>query len=330
MKLNVSLQDQKDHTVFPSPEPPARRLNKWKSLKRDILRHWQMYPLMLVPTVFLMVFNYWPMLGTQIAFRNYDPILGIWRSPWVGWQQFHALFSGPYFWPLIDNTLTLSVYYIIVSIPAQVILAIAINEVRNQRFQKFIQTITYAPYFISVVVVVGMMQILLSPTSGPLAQLFHLFGNSNPPNLLGSSSAFSSVYVWSGVWQETGYGAVIYLAALVGVSPDLYEAAKIDGATRLQKIWHIDLPSLKPTITILLILSLGGLLTVGFEKVYLLQNYLNMSHSQIIATYVYETGILNGNISFAAAVGLFQSVIALIMIVIVNYAARRVSETSLF
>ncbi len=315
------------------PDIRSPRLTSTKrraNLKRDLIKHWQLYALMTVPMAFLLVFNYWPMLGTQIAFRNYDPILGIWRSPWAGLAQFRSLFSGPYFWPLIDNTLTLSVYYIIVSIPAQVILAIALNEVRHRGFQRFIQTVTYLPYFISVVVVVGMMQILLSPTTGPFAQIFHLFGNMNPPNLLASASGFSSVYVWSGVWQETGYGAVIYLAALVGISPALYEAAKIDGATRLQKIWYIDLPSLRPTITILMILSLGGLLTVGFEKVYLLQNYLNMSHSQIIATYVYETGILDGNVSFAEAVGLFQSVIALIMIVIVNFTARRVSDTSLF
>lgn len=240
------------------------------------------------------------------------------------------VFSSPYFWPLIKNTLSLSLYYIIASVPCSVILAIALNEVRSQRFKKVVQMATYAPYFISTVVLVGMMQILLSPTSGPLAQLFHEFGVSNPPNVLGSAGGFSSIYVWSGIWQETGYGAVIYLAALAGVNPELYEAARIDGASRLQKIWYIDLPGIRPTIIILLILSMGGLLGVGFEKVYLLQNNLNLSNSEIISTYVYKTGLLDANFSFSAAIGLFNSGISLILITVVNFVARRLSDTSLF
>jgi len=299
-------------------------------MRRDMVQHWQLYPIVALPVAFLVVFSFLPIVGDQVAFRNYDPVLGMWKSPWLGFQQFHDLFSGPYFWLLIRNTLTLSLYYIVLSIPAQVLLAIAINEVRHRWFQKFVQTITYAPYFISVVVLVGMMEILLAPSIGPMANIFHALGYSSAPDLLGSGAAFPSLYVWSGVWQETGYGAVIYLAALTGVNPELYEAAKMDGATRLQKIWNIDLPSLKPTITILLILSLGGLLTVGFEKVYLLQNPLNLNSSQIISTYVYEIGILDGNISFAAAVGLFQSVIAMVMIFAVNFAAGRFSDTTLF
>jgi len=299
-------------------------------MRRDIVQHWQLYPIVALPVAFLVVFSFFPIVGDQVAFRNYDPVLGMWKSPWVGLQQFHDLFSGPYFWLLIRNTVTLSLYYIVVSIPAQVILAIAINEVRHRWFKKFVQTITYAPYFISVVVLVGMMEILLAPSIGPLASIFHSLGHSSAPDLLGSSSWFPSIYVWSGIWQETGYGAVIYLAALAGVNPELYEAAKMDGATRLQKIWNIDLPSLKPTITILLILSIGGVLTVGFEKVYLLQNALNLNSSQIISTYVFEIGILNGNISFAAAVGLFQSLIAMIMVLGVNFAAGRFSDTTLF
>lgn len=300
------------------------------ALKKRIVRHWPLYVIIALPTAFLIVFSFWPMVGVQIAFRNYSPVLGVWKSPWIGLQQFDLFISSPYFWPLVKNTLSLSVYYLVVSIPCSVILALALNEVRNVRFKKAVQMFTYTPYFISTVILVGMMQIILSPTSGPLALIFHQFDASNSSNLLASSQGFSSIYVWSGVWQETGYGAVIYLAALAGVNPELYEAAKIDGASRLQKIRFIDLPGISPTVIILLILSVGGLLSVGFEKVFLLQNNLNLSKSEIISTYVYKTGLINADFSFAAAIGLFNSVVGLILILIVNLAARKVSDSSLF
>ena len=300
------------------------------AMKRSIVRHWPLYVIIALPTAFLIAFSYWPMLGVQIAFREYSPVLGVWKSPWIGLEQFQSFISSPYFWPLVKNTLSLSVYYIAVSIPCAVILAIALNEVRSVRFKKVVQMFTYAPYFISTVILVGMIQIILSPTSGPLALVFHQFGISNPPNLLGSASGFSSIYVWSGIWQETGYGAVIYLAALAGVNPELYEAAKIDGASRLQKIRYVDLPGISPAMIILLILSVGGLLSVGFEKTFLLQNNLNLSKSEIISTYVYKTGLVNADFSFASAIGLFNSVVGLILISIVNYTARKVSDSSLF
>ncbi|SFD49481.1 putative aldouronate transport system permease protein [Paenibacillus catalpae] len=301
-------------------------------MKRSIAlkRHWPLYAIIALPTAFLIVFSYWPMLGVQIAFRNYSPVYGIWKSPWVGLRQFELFLTSPYFWPLVKNTLSLSVYSLVVSIPCSILLAIALNEVRHARFKKTVQMFTYAPYFISTVILVGMIQIILSPTSGPLALLFHLLGDTNPPNVLASANGFSSTYVWSGIWQETGYGAVIYLAALASVNPELYEAAKIDGATRLQKIRYIDLPGIRSTIIILMILSVGGLLSVGFEKVYLLQNNLNLSRSEIISTYVYKAGLVNADFSFAAAIGLFNAIIGLILISIVNYTARKVSDNSLF
>ncbi|WP_435164944.1 ABC transporter permease [Paenibacillus glycanilyticus] len=301
-------------------------------MKRSIAlrRHWPLYAIIALPTAFLIVFSYWPMLGVQIAFRNYSPVYGIWKSPWVGFRQFDLFLSSPYFWPLVKNTLSLSIYSLAVSIPCSILLAIALNEVRHARFKKTVQMFTYAPYFISTVILVGMIQIILSPTSGPLALLFHLFGDANPPNVLASADGFSSTYVWSGIWQETGYGAVIYLAALASINPELYEAAKIDGATRLQKIRYIDLPGIQSTIIILMILSVGGLLSVGFEKVYLLQNNLNLSRSEIISTYVYKAGLVNADFSFAAAIGLFNAIIGLILISIVNYTARKVSDNSLF
>lgn len=303
---------------------------KTQLILKRVARHWQLYLVLALPTAFLITFNYIPMLGVQIAFRNYSPVFGIWRSPWIGMQEFNMFFQSPYFAPIIENTLTLSIYYILVATPCTVFLALALNEVKHERFKKIVQSVTYAPYFISTVVLIGMMQILLSPDTGLLSQIYHMFGVQNPPNVLGNANTFSSLYVWSGIWQETGYGAVIYLAALANVNPELYEAARIDGASRFRRMIHVDLPALKPTIIILLILSVGGLLSVGFEKVYLLQNDLNLSNSEIIATYVYKIGLLNANFSFAGAVGLFNSLVGFVLILSVNFVAKKVSETSLF
>jgi len=293
-------------------------------------RHWQLYFVIALPMAFLVTFNYWPLIGLQIAFRNYNPIQGMWHSPWVGLSQFRAFIDGPYFWPVLRNTLRISLYSVVIGTPATIILALAINEVKHARFKRLAQMVSYAPYFISTVVVVGIIQIVLSPDSGPLLQMANLFGVHHLPHLMASPSAFPSIYVWSGIWQETGYGAVIYLAALSSVNPELYEAARIDGASRLQRIRHIDLPSITPTIVILLVMSVAGLLNVGFEKAFLLQNPLNNSSSEVISTYVYKTGLLDSNFSFAAAVGLFNSIVGLVLLVIVNFVARFVSDESLF
>ncbi len=304
--------------------------SRFKETLRRILKHWQLYLVIAVPTAFLITFNYVPMLGAQIAFKDYSPVKGIWGSPWVGLKEFKLFFKSPYFWPIISNTLTISIYYLIVSLPATIILALALNEVKHQRFKKIVQMFTYAPYFISTVVLVGMMDIILAPTSGLWGQVFRAFGVQNVPNILGDPGAFPSLYVWSGIWQETGYGAVIYLAALSNVNPELYEAAKIDGASRFKKMLYIDLPAIKPTIIVLFILAVGGILGVGFEKVYLLQNPLNLSTSEIIATYVYKIGLQNANFSFGVAVGLFNSVVGFLLIFTANMLSRKYSETSLF
>jgi putative aldouronate transport system permease protein len=303
--------------------------SRWRDARAKIRRHWQLYLVIALPTAFLITFNYIPMVGVQIAFRDYNPIGGMWGSPWIGWQEFQFFVQSPYFWPLIQNTLTLSLYALLIGTPATVILALALNEVKHAAFKRAVQMVTYAPYFISTVVLVGMMEIILSPTNGLLNQLTAVVG-VHPPDLLGSPTAFPSLYVWSGVWQETGYGAVIYLAALANVNLELYEAARIDGASRWQKILHIDFPAIRPTVIILTILAVGNLMGVGFEKVYLLQTPLNLSSSEIIATYGYKNGLLDANYSFAAAVGLFNSVINFLLILIVNFVAKRVSDTSLF
>jgi len=297
---------------------------------RKISRHWQLYCVIAIPLAFLVTFNYIPMLGALIAFKNYNPIQGIWHSPWVGMKYFSDFFQSPFFWPVIKNTLVVSIYSLFVGVPAGIFLALALNEVKHPRFKRLVQLMTYAPYFISTVVLVGMMQILLSPTVGLVGQFARLFGIDSPADIMGNPTAFPSLYVWSGIWQETGYGAVIYLAALSSVNPELYEAARIDGASRLRKIIHIDLPAILPTIIVLFILAIGQLMSVGFEKVYLLQNPLNLSTSEVITTYVYKIGLVNANYSFAVAVGLFQSVIGFILILTANLLARKTSESSLF
>jgi putative aldouronate transport system permease protein len=285
--------------------------------------------LVLLPLAFLVIFNFWPLLGAQIAFRNYNPIQGMWHSPWIGLSEFTQWVHNPEFWPIIKNTLVLSIYSLIVGTPATIILALAINEVRHRHFKKFVQTVTYFPYFISLIVLVGIMQIIFTPGSGPLNAIFNAFG-ARMPNFFASPGDFASLYVWSGVWQTTGYGAIIYLGVLSNVDPALYEAAKVDGASIIQKIRVVDFPTIRPTIIILLLLALGNILGVGFEKVFLMQNPLNLSTSQVISTYVYQTGLVQDNFSFGTAVGLFNSAIGLIMIVGANFIARRITDTSLF
>jgi len=310
------------------PKRPLRP--RPESLRRSIRRHWQLYLLVLVPLTFLVLFSYWPLLGTQIAFRNYDPIQGMWHSPWIGLEEFRQWIDNPEFRPIVTNTLVLSVYSLLVGLPATLILALALNEVRHRRFKKFVQTVTYFPYFISVIVLVGMMQIVLSPGVGLFSEVLGVFGIHNVPDYFANPGDFANLYVWSGVWQTTGYGAIIYLGVLSNVDPALYEAARIDGASILQKIRHVDIPAIQPTIVILVLLSLGNILGVGFEKVFLLQNTLNLSSSQVISTYVYNIGLVQDNFSLGTAVGLFNSAISFVLIVAANYLARRTTKTSLF
>lgn len=301
-----------------------------RSRRHRVRRHAQLYLLVALPVAFLVTFNYWPMLGAQIAFRNYNPVQGMWGSPWIGLAEFRDFAQSPLFATTVRNTLTLSLYSLIVGTPASLILALALNEVRHARFKRFAQMVTYAPYFISVVVLVGMIDIVLAPQNSLLSQTFHLVGIHQVPDLLATSGDFPSLYVWSGVWQTTGYSAVIYLAALSAVNPELYDAARIDGASRPQKIRFVDFPTIMPVVIIVLILSVGGILSVGFEKDFLMQNPLNLSTSEIISTYVYKTGLLSGNFSFATAVGLFNSVVGFILLLITNIVARFVSGVSLF
>lgn len=306
-----------------------KSISLWATAQRSFRRHWQLYLVMLPALLYFIIFRYIPMVNAVIAFKNYSVVKGIWGSPWAGFKHFEMFFENPVFWTLLKNTLGLSLYALIVGFPLPILLAIALNEIRDGFFKRSVQMITYAPYFISTVVMVSMIMLLLAPRLGVINLGLQAIGLP-AINFLGRPDMFSSIYVWSGVWQNSGYAAIVYLAALSGIDPTLYEAAKVDGASRLQKIRYIDLPGITPVAVIILILTVGSLLAIGFEKVYLLQNPLNLSTSEIIATYVYKIGLLNANFSFATAVGLFNSVINMILLVLVNTWARRVSDVSLW
>ncbi|OAH14242.1 putative multiple-sugar transport system permease YteP [Streptomyces jeddahensis] len=305
------------------------RVSMRRRARRSLTRHWTLYLLMLVPLVHLAVFKYVPMTNAVIAFKDYNVVKGVWGSQWVGLQNFQAIFDNPVFWQLVKNTFLLSFYAVLAGFPIPIILALALNEIRQGFFKRTVQMVTYAPYFISTVVVVSMTIMILSPKLGLLSHVTGFFG-VDKVDLLGDPDYFRHIYVWSDIWQTAGYSAVIYLAALSGVDQSLYEAARVDGASRLQKIWHVDLPSIMPTAVIILVLAVGNIMAVGFEKAFLLQNPLNLSASEIIATYVYKTGLLNADFSQATAIGLLNSVVNLALLVFVNFVAKRLTGSGVW
>ncbi|MGL5348132.1 MAG: ABC transporter permease [Peptostreptococcaceae bacterium] len=305
-----------------------KSLGRKKALKKA-LRSWQLYLFVSLAFLYFLIFSYLPMYGVTIAFKDYMPSQGIMGSPWVGFKHFERFFSSYYFWDLIKNTIGINVYGLIVGFPLPIILALALNEAKNEKFKKLTQTVTYAPNFISVVVMCGMVISFLAPTTGIINHFVEFLGFERIP-FMTDPKWFKTVYVLSGVWQGTGWASVIYLAALSGVDPALHEAAKIDGATRLQRIWHIDIPAILPTIMIVLIMNVGSIMGMGHEKILLLQNPLNLESSNVIATFVYQQGLIDGQYSFAAAVGLFNSVINSILLITVNKFSRKLSEVSLW
>ena len=284
---------------------------------------------MLLPAVILVImFNYAPLYGLQIAFKNYKVSLGVGGSPWIGLKNFTDFFQSYYFGTLLKNTLLLSLYTLVVGFPIPIIIALILNELKGN-FKKFTQTVLYAPHFISVVVLVSILNAMLSPSQGVVNTILEMFGMERN-YFMANPEYFRHLYVWSGVWQGMGWGAIIYLAALSGVDPSLHEAADMDGATRVQKIIHINLPAIMPTIIIMLILRMGEIASVGYEKVYLMQNSMNVETAEVISTYVYKRGIINSNYSFSTAVDLFNNVVNVILVLIANEISKRVSETSLF
>ncbi|MFD3272306.1 ABC transporter permease [Paenibacillus dendritiformis] len=298
-------------------------------MARVLRKHWQMYLLLAPVMVYFIVFHYVPMYGVQIAFKDFIATKGITGSPWVGMKHFERFYQSYYFWRLIKNTLGIGLYQLLVGFPVPILLALMINEIRGKWFKKTVQTVTYAPHFLSTVVMVGILVIFLSPDTGMINHLIRAFGGE-PISFLTEPGWFKSLYVFSGVWQQMGWSSIIYLAALSGVDPQLHEAARVDGAGRLQRIWHVNLPCIMPTIVILLILNTGSILSVGFEKVFLMQNDMNLESSDVFATYVYRSGLLGAQYSFSAAVGLFSNIVNFILLVSVNFVARKAGNTSLW
>ncbi|MCL2833546.1 MAG: ABC transporter permease subunit [Treponema sp.] len=302
---------------------------KYDKLGVKIYKNIDLY-IFLVPTVlYFIVFHYVPMAGIQLAFKKYNAVLGIWRSPWIGFKQFIDFFNYYQFWQIIWNTVSLSFYQLFANTIIPFILALLINQMPSKRFQKAVQTITYAPHFISVIVLVGILYVFMSPSTGLINFIIKFFGGS-PYFFFGESGAFSHVYVWSGVWQNSGYGTIIYLAALSNISPDLHEAAMVDGASKIQRIRHIDIPGILPTAIIILILNTGRIMNIGFQKAFLMQTSLNISASEIIPTYVYKAGLQQYRFEYATAVGLFNSVVNLLLIVTVNRIAKSLDQSSLW
>ncbi len=299
-------------------------------------RWWQLYVFLMIPVAYIFVFKYIPMLGVQIAFRDFSLSGGIWNSEWTGLNHFSRFLQNYQFKRVLRNTLILSFYSIIAGFPFPILFALALNTVNRKRFKKGVQTISYLPHFISTVVLVGIIKQVFHPTVGLLGYFSSLFGLGTPADLFASATAFPHLYVWSGVWQGFGWSSVIYLANLTSVSPELHEAAQIDGATRFQRVIHIDFPALVPTIVIMLILRTGSIMTIGFEKDYLMQTDLNLRSSEIISTYVYKMSLGAGSLgsradySYAAAVDLFNAIVNLMLISLVNGISKRVGENSLW
>ncbi|WP_317259334.1 ABC transporter permease [Paenibacillus baimaensis] len=300
-------------------------------ISRQLLKGWQLYLLLILPLLYLALFRYAPMYGAQIAFKNYSITKGIMESPWVGIANFSRFFHSYDFWRILTNTLLLSLYHLLATFPFPILLALGLNYIHHVRFRKTLQLVTYAPHFISVVVMVGLILQFLSPRIGPLASLSEWLGFTMP-NVMGDPNWFKSVYVWSDVWQHTGFSCIIFLAALAGIDPALHEAALMDGASKVRRMWHIDLPGIMPIAIIMLILNVGHIFDLGFEKVLLMQNPLNTRTSEIIDTYVYNVGLKSAvpNFSYASAIGLFKNVIAFILVMSVNQLSKKFGQSSLW
>lgn len=303
-------------------EPARKKLKK-------ILCNWQLY-LFLLPTIaYFLIFRYYPMLGLQIAFRKYKATMGMWGSPWVGWKNFQDFFNTPAFKRVLPNTLAISVGTLLISFPIPVLLALLLNQLPSRRYKKLVQTTLYAPHFISTVVLVGIITLFFALKSGIVNHIMEALGIERV-HFMGEASWFRPLYIGSEIWQSAGWGSILYLAALSAINPELHEAAVMDGANKFQRVWHIDIPGILPTIVIMFILNSGKIMAVGQEKAYLMQTSLNQETSEIISTYVYKRGLQSHQYSFATAVGMFESVVNLVLICTVNFISKRVTDSSLF
>lgn len=301
-----------------------KKINFMRILKRN----WVCYLFILPMLIYVIIFNYIPMYGIQLAFKDYRVADGIWGSAWVGLKHFKTFFESYQFKDLLWNTLSLSLYSLIAGFPMPIIFALLLNYITNVKLKKVVQMVTYAPHFISTVVYCGMILIFLS-SDGVINQLLKLIGIDSVAFLTNPSN-FRHIYVWSGVLQNIGWGSIMYISVLTSVDPTLHEAATVDGATRFQRLLHIDLPAIVPTMVIMLIMRAGEIMDLGFEKAFLLQNNINLDYSEIIATYVYRIGIKGGQFSYSSAIGLFNNVINMVLLVVVNKIAKKVSDVSLW
>lgn len=305
------------------------KLSKKERIRKDFRVHWFAYLLIVPVLVWYLIFCYAPMWGVMISFQDFKPLLGFFKSPWVGWKHYTEFLTGPYCLRLIKNTLMMNVWGLLFGFPAPIILAVVLNEIRHKWLKRSLQTITYMPHFISLVVLCGMIYIFTQP-NGILTTLVGVFTGNSDQSLLGISSYFRPIYTFSGVWQNIGWDSIIYLSAIGNIDSELYESASLDGANRLQSIWHVTLPGMLPTIIILLIYAMGGLLNSSFEKVILLYNPLTYDRADVIASYVYRRGIREASYSFSTAVGLMSSVINFGLLWATNVFARKYSDISLW
>ncbi|CAM3883626.1 ABC transporter permease subunit [Cohnella lubricantis] len=304
-------------------------LRKSVRMKKDIKKNWFVYLLAIPVLVWFFVFCYGPMWGVLIAFKDYKPLLGFSESHWVGMKHFMDFFQGPYFWRTVKNTLMLNFWSIAFGFTAPILLALLLNEIKDGKFKKTVQTITYMPHFISLVVVCGMIHIFTAD-EGVVTQVLQFITGKDYTSLLGYSDFFRPIYTFSGIWQNVGWECIIYLAAMSSIDSSLYEAAEMDGIGRIQKMWHITLPSIRPVIIILFIFAVGGLMAHGYEKIILLYNPLTYDTSDIVASYVYRRGLREASLSYSTAVGLFSSVVNFVLLWVTNRIARRTSEVSLW
>lgn len=307
-------------------------MNKKERLIRDIRSRWQLYLLLLIPVGYIILFKYAPMGGIVIAFKDYDFSKGIWGSEWVGWYHFEKFLNNYKFKQTLTNTLTISLYHLLVAFPMPILFALLINAFPGKKYKKVIQTTTYIPHFISTVVMVGIVFQIVNARTGMYGNLYRMLTGEMAPDILTSGPAFRHLYVWSGIWQNTGYSAIIYIAALAGVDSSLHEAARIDGASRVQCIRYIDFPGILPTVSIMFIMAVGNLLDLGFEKVLLMQNDLNLNYSEIISTYTYKVGLASGITDFSrsTAISLFNNVVNFILLIIANKTSKKLSGSGIF
>ena len=321
---------------------PIKMMKKKRAVSRELAathrsqtlrlmkRNWLLYVFLIPVVVYIILFEYAPLYGLQIAFKNYSFANGFSGSKWVGLKWFETFFKTPRFWDILKNTLRVSVYSMIVSFPFPIILALCMNNITRTKWKRFAQTVTYMPHFISTVVLVGMMSVMFAPKSGVINTVLSWFGGSGSTYFMGKGEYFPHMYVWSGVWQGMGWGSIIYMAALAGVDPSLHEAAMIDGANKFQRVLHVDLPTIMPTVAIMLIMNCGNLLNVGYEKVYLMQNDLNLTFSEVISTYVYKMGLGNQRYSYSTAIGLFNNAVSFIFLIVVNKIVKKLSGSGLW